>query len=184
MNSKPPPRLIAVVGWKNSGKTGLVVRLTRALLHRGLTVSTIKHAHHNIDLDSPGRDSWRHREAGAREVALATASRLVIQQNLPADAPPPTLPQIVARLLPVDVVLAEGFKQATVAKLESWRGEAQKPPLALGDERIFAIAAEGGHAALARQHPELAQRLPVADLDDSEGIVDLVLQQSQPRDCR
>ena len=177
--SRPPPRLppiLAVVGWKNSGKTGLVVRLVQALARRGLSVSTIKHAHHNIDLDQPGRDSWRHREAGAREVALATSARLVLQQQLRAGETPPSLAEIAARMTPVDIILAEGFKREPVAKLESWRPACRQPPLAADDGSIFAIAAEGGRAALAEQHPALARRLPVLPLDDSDAILSLVLQ--------
>ena len=177
--SQPPPSLppvLAVVGWKNSGKTGLVVRLVQALVRRGLSVSTIKHAHHNIDLDQPGRDSWRHREAGAHEVALATSNRLVIQQQLRAGEAPPTLLSIVARMARVDIILAEGFKHEPVAKLESWRPACRQPPLAAADSDIFAIAAEGGSAALAKQHPDLARRLPVLPLNDSDAILTLALQ--------
>ena len=167
MNAKPPAGLVAVVGWKNSGKTGLVERLVRALSRRGLSVSTLKHAHHDIDLDRPGRDSWRHREAGASEVALVTSSRLVLQRRLGEGEPEPELAEVVAAMRPVDVVLAEGFKAAVgVPKLECWREACAKPPLALRDEAILALAAQG------RVPPV---RAPVLDLDDTEAILSAIL---------
>ena len=172
--SAPTP-ILAVVGWKNSGKTGLVTRLTGSLLQRGFSVSTAKHAHHAIDLDQPGRDSWRHREAGAHEVALVTATRFVLQQEL-RERSEPSLAEVAARLEPVDLLLAEGFKNARVAKIEAWRAACDQPPLALQDEDIFALAVEGGASVLAQQHPQLVERLPVFELEDSESILAIVIE--------
>ena len=102
-------RVIGVVGWKNNGKTTLVVRLIEHLVARGYRVSTVKHAHHKADLDRPGKDSWRHREAGAAEVMLATARRWALVHEL-RDEPEPPLDAILARLSPADLVIVEGFK--------------------------------------------------------------------------
>ena len=101
-------KVYGVTGWKNAGKTTLVERLVTEISGRGLTVSTIKHAHHSADIDEPGRDSFRHREAGAREVLLATPERWALMHEL-RGAPEPKVEDLIARLAPVDLVIIEGF---------------------------------------------------------------------------
>lgn len=167
------PQVVAVVGWKNSGKTGLVVRLVAALAERGLRVSTAKHVHHDIDLEQPGRDTWRHRQAGAREVALASESRVILQEELRA-ASMPSLAELAARMRPTDLVIAEGFKSESVPKLEAWRPACGQAPIAESDPRIFAVAAEGGSAALKQSRPRFPRRLPIVELDDTDAILSLI----------
>ncbi len=130
---------LGIVGWSGSGKTTLVVALVPELQRRGLRVSTIKHTHHAVDLDRPGKDTYRHREAGAVEVMLASSSRWVLMHEL-RDAPAPSLDQMLGRLAPVDLVLIEGFKALPCAKIEVHRGMLGKPLLQPDDTRIVAIA--------------------------------------------
>lgn len=173
MNMLPSMPILAVVGWKNSGKTGLVVRLVHALLQKRFRVSTVKHAHHQIDLDQPGRDSWRHREAGAHEAVVATATRLVLQKEL-RGCGEPSLEEIAARMEPVDILLAEGFKGENVPKIETWREACRRAPLAEEDRGIFAIAVEGGKDTLAKRHGELCADIPVLELGDSDAILAII----------
>lgn len=173
VSERQSPPILAVVGWKNSGKTGLVVRLVAALAERGLRVSTAKHVHHDIDLERPGRDSWRHRQAGAREVALASDSRVILQEELRA-APMPSLAELAARMQPSDLIIAEGFKSESVAKLEAWRPACGQAPIAERDSRIFAVAVEGGSAALRQSRPRFQHRLPIVELDDTDAILSLI----------
>ena len=107
-------KIYGIVGWKNAGKTGLMERLVTEITSRGSTVSTIKHAHHNFDVDQPGKDSYRHRAAGAREVLLASANRVALMQELRGAREPP-LDALLARLSPVDLVLVEGYKRDRLA---------------------------------------------------------------------
>ena len=134
-------RVVAIVGSQGSGKTTLIERLIPALKARGLSVSTIKHAHHHhIELDVPGKDSHRHRLAGASEVIVASDSGWA---RIAARAEPATLPELLAQLRPVDVVLVEGFKQLEgLRRVEVFRGEGA--PLALADPGIAAVAVPGG----------------------------------------
>lgn len=175
MNTQTPIPILAVVGWKNSGKTDLVVRLIRALLSQGLRVSTVKHAHHQIDMDQPGRDSWRHREAGAHEAVVVTATRFVLQQEL-RGRDQLSLGEISERLEPVDLLLAEGFKGENVPKIETWREVCGQAPLAIRDGDIFAIAVKGGKSALAKQYADLCTRMPVLELGDSAAILAVILE--------
>jgi molybdopterin-guanine dinucleotide biosynthesis protein MobB len=134
-------RVIAIVGHQGSGKTTLIERLIPALNDRGLTVSTIKHTHHHeIELDVPGKDSYRHRVAGASEVIVASDTGWA---RIAASAAPASLPILIGHLRPVDVVLVEGFKQLEwLRRVEVFRGEGV--PLALADPRIAAVAAPKG----------------------------------------
>lgn len=156
--------LYGVTGWKNAGKTGLMERLVTEFTGRGLTVSTIKHAHHTTDVDQPGRDSHRHREAGAREVLLASPNRWALMHEL-RDAPEPTLNALLPKLSPVDLLLVEGYKSAPHPKIEAWRAETGKPLLAAKNPTIRAIAAKG----------DPSTDLPVLDLDDTAAIADFIL---------
>jgi molybdopterin-guanine dinucleotide biosynthesis protein MobB len=161
-------KVFGVTGWKNTGKTGLMERLVAEITARGFTVSTVKHAHHAVDLDQPGRDSHRHRVAGAREVILATAHRWALMHEL-RGAPEPPLAELLARLSPVDLVLIEGYKRGPHPKIETHRAEAGRDLLAPGDPTIRAVASDTALKGL---------QVPLFDLDDTVGIADLVLRET------
>ncbi|WP_234185687.1 molybdopterin-guanine dinucleotide biosynthesis protein B [Shinella sp. NM-101] len=161
------PRIFGIAGWKNSGKTGLAVRLVAELVARGYRVSTIKHAHHDFDIDKVGADSYRHRQAGAHEVTIVSGTRYAIMREL-RGAPEPAFEEILARLAPCDLVLVEGYKREPIPKIEARRLEAaNRTPLAPEDPHIAAIAAD---------HPVTDTALPVFDLDDTAAIADFVVQ--------
>jgi len=121
-------KVLGLVGWSGSGKTTLLTALIPIFLARGITTSTIKHAHHALELDQPGKDSYRHRHAGARETILASAARFALFAEH-RDAPAPDLAALLARLAPVDLVLVEGFKSYDFPKIEIFRPALGKPPL-------------------------------------------------------
>lgn len=159
------PRIFGISGWKNSGKTGLAVRLVAEFTRRGYRISTIKHAHHDFDIDKVGADSYRHREAGAHEVTIVSGTRYAIMHEL-RGAPEPSFADILARIAPCDLVLIEGYKREPVPKIEARRLEARsREPLAATDPHIVAIAAD---------HPVTDTALPLFDLDDTEAIADFV----------
>ena len=161
-------KVYGVTGWKNAGKTTLVERLVTEISGRGLTVSTIKHAHHSADIDEPGRDSFRHREAGAREVILATPERWALMHEL-RGAPEPKVEDLIARLAPVDLVLIEGFKRAPHPKIEAHREEMGHPLMANDNPTIRAVASDISHIEV---------DVPVFDLDDIRGIADFILSET------
>jgi len=130
-------RVFGVTGWKNAGKTTLVERLVAEFVRRGWRVATIKHAHHEVDIDRPGTDSFRHRAAGATEVVLVGGRRYAIMR----EQEEPTLAEVMARLAPMDLVLIEGFKREPHAKIEV-RGGGDQASLAAKDPNILAIAAD------------------------------------------
>jgi molybdopterin-guanine dinucleotide biosynthesis protein B len=152
-----------VTGWKNSGKTGLVERLVSEFVGRGLTVSTLKHAHHSFDVDQPGRDSYRHRMAGAREVLLASRRRWALMRELRDEAEPP-LDELLARLSPVDLILVEGWKRDRHPKVETHRQAAGNALIATGDATVRLVASD----------VPLELDRPVLPLDDSLGIADFI----------
>ncbi len=153
-------RVLGLVGWSGSGKTTLLTAMLPLLRARGLRVSTIKHAHHGFDIDRPGKDSYRHRAAGAHEVLVASATRWALLHEL--DGPEPALPALLARLAPVDLVLVEGFRQAACPKLEVHRPSLGQPPLWPGRPDIVAVASD---AAL----PDCDR--PVLPLGDAASVV-------------
>ncbi len=158
-------RVFGITGWKNSGKTTLTERLVTELTARGWRVSTIKHAHHAFDIDKPGADSFRHREAGAVEVAIVSGTRWALMHELRGEDEP-TLEDILARLAPCDLVLVEGYKREDHMRIEVRRLDAkQRTPLAAGDPGIVAIAAD---------HAIEDTGLPVFELDAVAGIADFV----------
>jgi molybdopterin-guanine dinucleotide biosynthesis protein B len=163
-------RLIGLAGWSGAGKTTLMTRLIPQLAARGVGVSTLKHAHHAFDIDQPGKDSYAHRSAGARQVLVASAHRWALMSEL-RGAPEPKLAELLRRLDPVDLVIVEGFKRDAHPKLEVHRGATGKPWIHPEDPHIAAIAADiappGG-------------RLPHAHLDDIAAIADLVLAHAAP----
>ncbi|MRH21961.1 molybdopterin-guanine dinucleotide biosynthesis protein B [Rhodovulum strictum] len=161
-------RVYGVTGWKNTGKTHLMERLVAEIAGRGLAVSTVKHAHHDAEIDHPGTDSFRHRAAGAREVVLASPRRWALMAELRGAEEPP-LEALLARLSPVDLVLVEGYKRAPHPKIEAWRAAAGRPLLAGQNPTIRAIAADAP--------PPDAGALPVLGLDDTAAIADFILRE-------
>ncbi|MBD8662922.1 molybdopterin-guanine dinucleotide biosynthesis protein B [Rhizobium sp. CFBP 8752] len=160
-----PPRVFGIAGWKNSGKTGLAVRLVMEFTRRGYKISTIKHAHHDFDIDKVGADSFRHRQAGAHEVTIVSGTRFAIMHELRGD-PEPSLQDVLDRIAPCDLVLIEGYKREPVPKIEARRLESKsREPLAPTDPHIVAIAAD---------HAVEGTSLPVFDLDDTVAIADFI----------
>ena len=159
--------VFGVVGWKNSGKTGLMERLVSEISARGFSVSTIKHAHHTFDVDQPGKDSFRHRQAGAQEVLLASAKRWSLMAEL-RDAPEPSLTELLARMSPVDLVLVEGYKRDAHPKIEAHRAATGQDLLAGSDPTIRAVASDSDPSDLS---------CPVFDLDATVKIADFILAQ-------
>lgn len=133
-------QVLGIVGWSGAGKTTLIAALLPLLRARGLAVSTIKHAHHGFDIDRPGKDSHRHREAGAQEVLIASAGRWVLMHE--NAGPEPELNELLTRLAPVDLVLVEGFKSHPGPKLEVYRSVLGKPPLWPERPDIAAVASD------------------------------------------
>src|SRR5690348_12632939 len=121
-------KVIGFAGWSGAGKTTLLTRLIPHLIAKGLRVSTLKHAHHEFDVDVPGKDSWRHREAGAAEVLVSSGKRWALMHEL-RGADEPKLPELLARMSPVDLVIVEGFKRELHPKIEVYRAANGKPPL-------------------------------------------------------
>jgi molybdopterin-guanine dinucleotide biosynthesis protein B len=163
-------KIFGIVGWSNSGKTSLLVRLIPALTAAGLRVSTMKHAHHGFDVDSPGKDSYQHRAAGATEVMIASASRWALMHEL-RDAPEPGIEELVPHMTPVDLLLIEGFKRHAHDKLEVFRREVGKPLLAADDPRVVAVASDGPVPEL----DGLTPARPLIDLDDTAAIARFVI---------
>ena len=158
--------VIGIAGWKNSGKTTLCVRLVEELTRRGFAVSTLKHAHHDFQIDTAETDSARHRRAGAGQVAIVSPDRWAIVTEL-SGAPEPSLEDMLARLAPCDLVIVEGFKRAPILKIEVRRRTGAKgTPLSPGDQHVIAIAAD---------HPVTDATVPVLGLDDISAIADLVI---------
>jgi len=134
-------RIFGLCGWSGSGKTTLMAAIVPELIARGITVSTVKHAHHAFDLDQPGKDSWRHREAGAREVMIASGRRWALQHELRGDPEPP-LDELVAKMTPVDLLLIEGFKFHPHPKIEVYRPLLGKPVRYPEDPFVVAVASD------------------------------------------
>ena len=170
-------KVMGIVGWSGSGKTSLLVELLPILKGRGLTVSTMKHAHHRFDVDRPGKDSFQHREAGASEVLVVTSSRWVLMHES-REEPEPSIESLIDRMTPVDLLLIEGFKSHPHPKLEIHRESEGKPLLCPGDPDIVAVATD-------RPIPGLA--LPQLDLNDPAGIAEFILRHTgltgQPGSC-
>ncbi len=158
-------RIIGLAGWSGSGKTTLITKLIPRLIARGVTVSTLKHAHHGFDLDQPGKDSFFHRTAGATEVIISSAKRWAILHELREETEW-DLPGLVAKMSPVDLVLVEGYKRDNFPKLEIHRRANGKPLIHPEDPHIVAIAAD---------YPLPAAKVPVVDLNDIAAIADLLL---------
>ncbi len=155
--------IIGIAGFKNAGKTTLVSGLVSEFTSRGFAVSTVKHAHHGFDIDQPGRDSFRHRDAGAREVAVVSDKRWALMHELDGEDEP-RLDEVVARLAPCDLVIVEGYKREAHPKIEVRGPGLGHPPLWPEDETIIAIAAE----------PPPEAEIPVFGRDDIAAIADFI----------
>ncbi len=164
-------KLMGIVGWSGAGKTTLVVKLLTAFTARGLRVSTIKHAHHDFDIDQPGKDSFVHRKAGAAEVIVSSARRFALIHELADDEAEMSLPALLDRLSPCDLVLVEGFKRLAHPKLEVFRAANGREALHPSDPCIVAVASD---------QPFPLSRIPVVPLDDIEAISNVVLGNAVP----
>lgn len=160
-------KVFGIVGWKNAGKTELVVKLVQYFNVIGVPVSTIKHAHHEFDIDVPGKDSFRHREAGANEVIVASKNRYALMHENQGP-PEPDLVQLLSKLDPVPLVLVEGFKSHQHKKLEVIRGINSEPLIAASDPDVLAVATDT---------PQPNIPLPLLDLNDIEAIAGFILEQ-------
>jgi molybdopterin-guanine dinucleotide biosynthesis protein B len=158
-------KLFGLAGWSGSGKTTLMKALLPELIRHGVTVSTIKHAHHSFDVDQPGKDSYEHRRAGAREVMVASSERWALMREL-RGAPEPSLEALIARMSPVDLLMIEGFKRHPHPKLEVHRPSNGKPLLCPDDPHIVAVASDA---------PLDGITLPRLDLDDVPAIADFIV---------
>lgn len=158
-------KVYGVVGWKNAGKTTLVERLVAEIAARGFSVSTIKHTHHRVDVDQQGKDSWRHRAAGAGQVILSSSARWALMTEL-RGAPEATLDELMALLRPVDLVIVEGYKRDSHPKVEAWRAETGQPLIAADDPTVRLIASNDAPQGAAQ---------PVIGLDDIPAITDFIL---------
>jgi molybdopterin-guanine dinucleotide biosynthesis adapter protein len=156
-------KVIGLSGWSGAGKTTLLTRVIPHLLGQGLRVSVIKHAHHEFDVDVPGKDSWVHRQSGATEVLVSSARRWALMHEL-RDAGEPPLPELLAKLSPVDLVIIEGFKREPLRKIEVHRIANAKPLLSPGDPDITGIATDA----------VVETALPTAHLDDVEAVAALM----------
>ena len=150
-------------GWSGSGKTTLIEQLIPRFVSRGLRVSLIKHAHHSFDVDQPGKDSYRHRHAGAAEILVTSSRRWVLMHEL-RGAAEPSFEEQVRRISPCDLLLVEGFKFAPIPKLEVWRAETGEPLLHPNDSHIVAIASDA----------KIDTKLPLLDLNDDAAIATFI----------
>ncbi len=166
-------RVIGFVGWSGCGKTTLITGILPRLIARGLTVSTVKHAHHAFDLDAPGKDSWRHRNSGATEVLITSDRRWALLHEL-RGAAAPSIHDMLRKLTPVDLVLIEGFKSAQHARLEVYRSAVGKLPLHPQDAGIAGIVSDVPFPHAGR---------PVAGINDLAAVVELVLVTAEPLDA-
>jgi molybdopterin-guanine dinucleotide biosynthesis protein B len=171
-------KVVGFAGFSGSGKTTLVERLIPALRRKGLRVSVVKHAHHHFDIDHAGKDTYRHREAGAFEVVVASSKRLALMREF-EQAAQLSVHHLIAELYEgVDWVLVEGFKDSDLLKVEVWRAQAKQPARYMDDDFIVAIATDSPD-----QLPHATLR-PVLDLNDAEALADwLVANQDRFNYC-
>jgi molybdopterin-guanine dinucleotide biosynthesis protein B len=158
-------KVIGLAGWSGAGKTTLLSRAIPHFIQQGLRVSVIKHAHHNFDVDVPGKDSWVHRQSGAEEVLVSSANRWALMHELRGD-PEPHLPDLLRKMSPVDLVIVEGFKSDPHRKIEVYRKANGKPPLFPGDPAIAGIATD----------TVVETTLPVVQLDDIPAVAAMLWQ--------
>lgn len=171
MNNRSPAldisgmKLFGLAGWSGSGKTTLMVRLLPELVGRGLSVSTVKHAHHNFEIDRPGKDSYEHREAGATEVMITGGRRWALMHEI-RDKAEPGVPDLVRHMTPVDLLMIEGFKSDEHPKLEVYRSATGKPLICRDDPKIVAVASDEKLNGL---------KIPQLDLNDIPAIADFII---------
>lgn len=158
-------KVFGLVGWSGSGKTTLLVKLLPELVSRGISVSTMKHAHHAFDVDKPGKDSYEHRSAGATEVLVTSANRWALMHENRGD-PEPTIEELIPHMSAVDLLLIEGFKDHAHDKMEIFRRENGKPLLQPYDPHVRAVASDG---------PVAEATAPVLDLNDVGALADYIL---------
>ena len=157
-------RTFGFAGWSGSGKTTLIEKLIPILVKRGLRVSLIKHAHHSFDVDHPGKDSYRHRQAGAAEVLISSSRRWVSMHEL-RGGQEPSFEELVGRVSPCDLLIVEGFKFAPIPKLEVWRAVTGEALLHPKDPHIVAVASD----------TKIETKLPQLDLNDHDGIAAFIV---------
>lgn len=169
--------IIGFVAYSGTGKTTLIEKLIAELTNRSYNISAIKHTHHRFDVDRPGKDSYRHREAGAREILLVSDQRWVLMHEL-KDTAEPSMQEQLSKLSPCDLVIVEGFKAAAIPKIELWRADHNESSgnacRADEDMNIQAIAYPGGESAL--QKPQLKRSIKILDLDNYSEIADYILE--------
>jgi molybdopterin-guanine dinucleotide biosynthesis protein B len=157
-------KIFGFAGWSGSGKTTLIEQLIPRFVKRGLRVSLIKHAHHTFDVDQPGKDSYRHRHAGATEVLVTSSRRWVLMHEL-RGAHEPAFDEQIRHLAPCDLLLVEGFKHAPIPKLEVWRAQTGEGLLHPNDPHIVAVASD----------EQVDTKLPLLDLNDVDGIAAFIV---------
>lgn len=158
-------KIVGISGWSGNGKTTLLERLIPTLISKGYTVSTLKHAHHKFDIDRPGKDSYRHREAGATEVLISSAARWAIMHEN-RDDEEADLQSLIGKMTPVDILLIEGFKKEKFPKIEVWRNGIKDEPLYLHDDTVIAVATDVS---------DLETDLPLLDLNDEHIVADFII---------
>jgi molybdopterin-guanine dinucleotide biosynthesis protein B len=165
-------KIFGLAGWSGSGKTTLIVKLIPELVGRGLSVSTMKHAHHDFDIDQPGKDSFEHRQAGASEVMISASKRWALMHEVRNEGEP-SVDALIARMTPVDLLLVEGFKSHAHSKMEIHRPTLKKPLLQKNDPNIIAVASD-----------EIIKNLsvPVFDLADIIAIANFIIKKGK-LDC-
>ena len=163
-------KIFGFAGWSGSGKTTLIEQLIPRFVQRGLRVSLIKHAHHTFDVDHPGKDSYRHRHAGAAEILVTSSRRWVLMHEL-RGAHEPAFDEQVKRISPCDLLLVEGFKHAPIPKLEVWRAETGEPLLHPNDPHIVAVASDA----------KVETKLPHLDLNDVDAIAQFIVKKLELR---
>jgi len=157
-------KVFGFAGWSGSGKTTLIEKLIPRFMQRGLRVSLIKHAHHTFDVDHAGKDSWRHRQAGAAEVLVTSSRRWVLMHEL-RGTQEPSFDEQLKHLSPCDLLIVEGFKHAPIPKLEVWRAVTGEGLLHPQDAHIVAVASDA----------RVETKLPLLDLNDDAGIADFIV---------
>lgn len=161
-----PKHIIGIIGWSGSGKTSLLSDLLPVLIAKGFTVSTMKHTHHDFDMDQPGKDSYRHREAGAQEVLLTSRKRWALLHEL-RDAPEYEMDELIAKMAPVDILLIEGFKSHSYPKIEVNRPSLGKKLLCRTDESVVALATDESVDDVG---------VPLLDLNNIDAIADFIVE--------
>jgi len=165
-------KIFGFAGWSGSGKTTLIINLIPELVGRGLSVSTMKHAHHNFDIDQPGKDSYEHRQAGASEVMISASNRWALMHEV-RENNEPSIDELIVRMTPVDLLLVEGFKSHPHPKMEVHRPVVGKPLLQINDPAIIAVASDGKLNDLT---------VPIFNLNDIVGIADFIIEKGCFRD--